>query len=49
MRVWIKPSGIEVETNNLPDTIAAAKAAGWKEKKKEVKEESKKATKKTKG
>ena len=39
--IWIKPSGVEVETNDLPATIEYAKSIGWKEKK-EVKKESKK-------
>jgi len=30
--VWVKPSGIEVITNDLPATIEAAKALGWKRK-----------------
>ena len=32
MAVWIKPSGTEVETNDLPATIEAAKSLGWKPK-----------------
>lgn len=31
--VWVKPSGIEVITNDFPVTIAAAQALGWKQKK----------------
>jgi len=32
MAIWIKPSGIEVEANDLPATIEAAKSLGWKPK-----------------
>lgn len=30
--VWVKPSGQEVTTNDLPENIEAAKALGWKRK-----------------
>lgn len=40
--VWIKPSGIEVTTNDLPANIAAARALGWKQKEEPKKEEPKK-------
>jgi len=30
---WIKPNGNEIETNDEPATIAAAKALKWKESK----------------
>lgn len=43
MITWIKPNGNEVETNDLKASVEAAKAHGWKEKKKEVKKEDKKA------
>lgn len=39
---WIKPSGIEVVSNDLPATIAAAQSLGWKQKEELKKEESKK-------
>lgn len=26
---WVRPSGSIIETNDSPDTIAAAKALGW--------------------
>jgi ribosomal protein L15 len=31
---WTKPSGLEVETNDLPETIEYCKSIGWKEYKK---------------
>lgn len=39
--LWIKPSGVEVKTNDRKETIEYCKSLGWKEKgaKKEVKEE----------
>ena len=47
---WIKPSGVEVETNDLKASVEAAKALGWKpksEKKEEpIKVAKKKVTKK---
>ncbi len=43
--IWIKPSGVEVETNDLPATIEAAKKLDWKEKKEEVKKQKKKTEK----
>lgn len=46
---WIRPSGLEIETNDLEETVKYCKSLGWKEKKEEVKKESKKAAKKTKG
>lgn len=27
---WIKPSGVEIETNDLKATIAHAESLGWK-------------------
>lgn len=39
---WVKPSGIEVVTNDLPANIEAAEKAGWKRKEEQKKEESKK-------
>ena len=39
--IWIKPSGIEVETNDMPETIAYCNSIGWKEKKEEVKKQKK--------
>ena len=44
--IWIKPSGAEVKTNDLPDTIEYCKSLGWKEKgaKKETPKISKKKT-----
>lgn len=36
--VWVKSSGVEVTTNDLPATVAKAKELGWKPKE-EVKEE----------
>lgn len=30
MAKWVKPSGDEVETNDLPATIEAAEKLGWK-------------------
>jgi len=37
LTTWVKPSGVELELNDQPATIAAAKANKWKPKKKEVK------------
>lgn len=41
---WIKPSGLEIETNDLKATVKYCESLGWK--KKEVKKEVKKAKKK---
>lgn len=30
--IWIKPNGTEIETNDLPATIAYAESLGWKRK-----------------
>jgi hypothetical protein len=39
--LWIRPTGTEIETNDDPRNIAAAKKLGWKKKRKvPVKEES---------
>jgi len=32
--IWIRPSGTEIETNDLKKTIAYCKSIGWKEKEK---------------
>lgn len=32
--IWIKPNGIEIETDDSPATIEYAKSLGWKEKSK---------------
>lgn len=45
---WIKPSGIEIETNDLEETIKYCKSLGWKSAKKEIKQETKNSTKKAK-
>ena len=38
--LWIRPTGTEIETNDDPLNIAAAKKLGWKKKRKApVKEE----------
>lgn len=38
--IWIKPNGIEIETDDSQATIEYAKSLGWKEKKaKKVKNE----------
>lgn len=37
MITWIKPSGVELETNDFPATIAAAESLGWKRKGEEEK------------
>ena len=26
---WVKPNGLEIETNDKPETIEAARALGW--------------------
>jgi hypothetical protein len=26
---WTKPSGAEIETNDLPETVVACEAMGW--------------------
>ncbi len=31
---WTKPSGQEVETNDLPETVAYCEALGWERKRK---------------
>lgn len=28
---WIKPSGVEVETNDMPETITYCRSLGWQE------------------
>jgi len=48
MAIWVKPSGLEIELNELPATIEAAKANKWKLKT-EKKETSKKEKKTSKG
>lgn len=30
MTIWVRPSGTEIETNDLPATIEACEAMGWK-------------------
>ena len=40
--IWIKPSGMEVKTNDREETIKYCESLGWKEKKEEVKKVSKK-------
>lgn len=45
--IWIKPSGMEVKTNDMSETIEYCKSLGWKEKKEEVKKATKKTSKKT--
>lgn len=30
MAKWIKPNSNEIETNDLPDTIAHCESLGWK-------------------
>jgi hypothetical protein len=32
--LWIRPTGTEIETNDDPRNIAAAKKLGWKKKRK---------------
>ena len=39
---WIRPSGVPIETNDLPETIAYAKEHGWKEDKPKPKAKPKK-------
>ena len=40
MAIWIKPSGAEVEVNDLPANEKKAESLGWKKKaKKKVKSE----------
>lgn len=36
MMKWIKPSGIEIETNDKEETIEYCKSLGWKEKNESV-------------
>jgi hypothetical protein len=36
---WEKPNGSVIETNDLPDTIEAAKKLGWKQEVKSVSSE----------
>jgi hypothetical protein len=43
---WIKPSGLEIETNDSEETIKYCKSLGWKEPKEIKKEEIKKEPKK---
>ena len=44
---WIKPSGLKIETNDLPETIEYCSSLGWVEDKpKVVKKAVKKAPKK---
>lgn len=26
---WIKPSGVEIETNDMPETLAYCRSLGW--------------------
>lgn len=42
---WKKPSGLEIETNDQPATIAKAESLGWKPVKKVVKKAAKKKAK----
>ena len=44
--IWIKPSGVEIETNDSEETIKYCKSLGWKEKKEEILKVSKKKTSK---
>ena len=45
--IWIKPSGMEVKTNDMPETIKYCESLGWKQKKdKETPKISKKKTSK---
>lgn len=32
MIIWIRPSGREIETNDLDETVKLAKSLGWKRK-----------------
>lgn len=34
---WIKPSGLEIQTNDRPETIAYCESLGWKQKGVEIK------------
>lgn len=41
---WVKPSGLEIETNDMKETIEYCKSLGWKSaEKKEEKKVSKKS------
>jgi hypothetical protein len=40
---WIRPSGSEIETNDLKETIKYCESLGWKEKGAKVKKEEKKS------
>jgi hypothetical protein len=42
---WIKPSGLEIETNDMKETIEYCKSLGWKDAKSKPKD---KKTKKAK-
>ncbi len=33
MITWTKPNGLEIETNDMPATIAKCESLGWKRKK----------------
>lgn len=41
MIIWVKPSGVEVETNEALETVKEAESLGWKRKRKTKKKESK--------
>lgn len=30
---WVKPSGVEIETNDMPETVAYCESLEWKRKK----------------
>lgn len=36
MIIWIKPSGVEIETNGLEKTVKYVESLGWKRKKKKA-------------
>ena len=44
--IWIKPSGMEVKTNDMPETIKYCESLGWKQKEEVKKEPKKKKTEK---
>lgn len=48
MIIWVKPSGLEITTNDLKETKEYAKSLGWKEKGAKKEEPVKEAPVKTK-
>lgn len=46
--IWVKPSGIEIETNDAPATVEHCRSLGWEEKKPKAKPKAKPKSKPTK-